>query len=81
VPDKTETTILLDIYERLGAIENELKTLIKDRDAMDKDLNALKDFKQRIGAYIVVGGGIVSGALVIVIEGAKFLLDRIFPVH
>lgn len=76
--DKTDTTILLDIYERLGTIEQQLRGLTKDHDAMEIELNDLKDFKSKIGAYIWMGGLLVSGVLTLLWQGIKYAADRWF---
>lgn len=65
-------TILLDIYERLGAIENELKSLKKKNDDSDVEIKELKEFKNRIAAYIWLGGSIASGVLFFLYEGVKY---------
>jgi hypothetical protein len=70
--DKTDTTILLDIYERLGAIENELRNITKNHDDMEEELKGLKDFKSRVGAYIWLGGLIATGVLSLLYEGIKY---------
>ena len=75
---KTDTTILLDIYERLGTIEQQLRELTKNHDSMDRELDDLKEFKQKVGAYIWLGGSLVSGVLFLLWQGAKYALDRWF---
>ena len=74
--EKTETTILLDIYERLGAIENELKSINEDHGETKSELKDLKEFKSRVGAYIWMGGSIASGALFLLYNGLKYAADR-----
>lgn len=74
--DKTETTILLDIYERLGAIETELKNINKDHEETKAELKDLKEFKSRLAAYIWLGGSIASGVLVFLYNGLKYAADR-----
>jgi hypothetical protein len=74
--NKTDTTILLDVYERLGAIESELKALNKSHDTMDKDVEDLKQFKGHVAAYIWLGGSIASGVLFFLWEGLKYGLDN-----
>jgi hypothetical protein len=76
VTNKTDTTILLDVYDRLGGIEAELKALNKSHDAMDADVEDLKQFKNRVGAYIWLGGSIASGVLFFLWEGLKYGLDK-----
>ncbi len=76
MPDKTDTTILLDIYQRLGNIEQQLRGLTKDHDAISKEVDELRDFKSRFGAYIWVGGAIASGVFVILWQGIKYAADR-----
>ena len=73
---QTQTTILLDIYERLGAIENELKIISKEREADRIDISSLKEFKSRISAYIWLGGSIISGVLFFLWEGLKYTMDH-----
>lgn len=74
--DKTETTILLDVYERLGAIETTLKSLNESHKTMDGDVEDLKQFKGRVAAYLWLGGSIVSGVLFFLWEGIKYGLDH-----
>lgn len=78
---QTETTILLDIYERLGSIEAQLTSTAKQRDEMkeandqlERRVDSLEKFEERVGAYIWVGGAIVSGALFLLWEGLAYLL-------
>lgn len=77
--DKTDTSILLDIYERLGTIEQQLRTLTADHKEMDGDLEELKDFKKKVAAYVWLGGTMVSGALFFLWEGIKYVLDKWTP--
>jgi|AraplaMF_Col_mMF_1032025.scaffolds.fasta_scaffold00246_87 hypothetical protein len=77
--DKTETTILLDIYERLGAIETELKNINKNHDDMAAEVKDLKEFKSRVAAYIWLGGSIISGIMFFLWQGLKYGLDRWLP--
>ena len=74
--DKTDATILLDIYEPLGTIEQQVRTLTADHEDMEGDLEELKDFKKRIAAYLWLGGTIVSGALFFLWEGIKYALGK-----
>lgn len=74
--DKTETTILLDVYERLGAIESQLKNLNEGHKTMDGDVEDLKQFKGRVAAYLWLGGSVVSGVLFFLWEGVKYGLDH-----
>lgn len=67
---ETETTILLNIYERLGAIEAKLE----DHKELKEDVRELKDFKARIGAYLLIGGSLVSGAIYLIWDGVKYFL-------
>ncbi len=69
--DKTETSILLDIYERLGAIETKLEAG-KDH---EKRISSLERFEGKVSAYIWLGGSIVSGVLFFLWEGIKYGLD------
>jgi hypothetical protein len=73
VTDKTETTILLDIYERLGAIEAKLQAGADH----EKRIAKLERFEGRVGAYIWVGGGLVAGALSLLLEGIKYGIDHL----
>ena len=70
------TTILLNIYERLGAIESQLKTITKENDGMTVDINALKLFEGRLSAYIWLGGSIASGVMFFMWEGLKYAADK-----
>jgi hypothetical protein len=74
--DKTDTSILLDIYERLGTIEQQLRTLTSDHDDMEAELDELKMFKSRLAAYIWMGGSIASGVFFFLWEGLKYALDK-----
>ena len=75
--DKTETTILLDIYERLGAIEAELKNVNKSHDEMADEVKDLKEFKNRVAAYIWLGGSIASGVLFFLWKGIEYGFNRL----
>jgi hypothetical protein len=70
--DKTDTTILLDIYQRLGGIEAKLEAGADH----EKRISNLEKFEGRVGAYIWLGGSIASGALFMLWEGIKYGLDR-----
>ena len=70
--DKTETTILLDIYERLGAIEAKLEAVEKH----EPRIVNLERFEGRVAAYIWLGGSIASGVLFFLWEGIKYGLDK-----
>lgn len=69
---KTETTILLDIYERLGAIEERMKHIEK----LETEVEVLKEFKNKVAAYIWLGGSVASGVLFFLWEGIKYGLER-----
>jgi hypothetical protein len=73
---KTSQTILLDVYERLGVIETELKNLNKSHDKMEAEVDELMDFKKRVSAYIWLGGSLASGILFFLYEGLKWTLDK-----
>ena len=75
---QTNTTILLDVYERLGNIEQQLRSLTKNHDTMEAKLDELQDLKSRLGAYIWLGGTIVSGAVLILMQGFKYAMDKWF---
>jgi hypothetical protein len=70
--DKTDTTILLDIYERLGAIEERMKHIEK----LEAEVEVLKDFKSKAAAYIWLGGSIASGVLFFLWQGIKYGMDQ-----
>lgn len=72
----SNTTILLNIYERLGAIESQLKSLTKAHEDTETDVKELKRFESRVGAYIWIGGSIASGVLFFLWEGLKYLLEK-----
>ena len=65
-------TILLNIYERLGKIETQLEHLEK----LENEVDDLKQFKSRVGAYIWLGGSIASGVLFFLYEGLKFGFEK-----
>lgn len=67
-------TILLDIYQRLGKIENQLEHIEK----LEEKVEDLQQFKSRVGAYIWLGGSIASGALFLLWEGLKYGADKWF---
>lgn len=72
--DKTDTTILLDIYERLGGIEAKLEaTKEQEHEAR---ITKLERFEGRVGAYIWLGGSIASGVLFFLWEGLKYGVDK-----
>jgi len=70
--DKTDTTILLDIYERLGSIEAKMGAVEK----YEPRIVQLEKFEGKISAYIWVGGSIVSGVLFFLWEGIKYVLEN-----
>lgn len=72
----SDTTILLDIYERMGAMEVELRRLTKDHDEIYEDVAELKEFKSRVAAYIWIGGSVASGVLFFLYEGIKYILQQ-----
>lgn len=72
VSGETNTSILLDIYQRLGGIEAKLEN-VKDH---EKRLGKLERFEGRVGAYIWLGGSIASGVLFFLWEGIKYGLDK-----
>jgi hypothetical protein len=90
--DKSNQTILLDIYERLGGIEASLKSVEKIEtqiEKMETQLEAkiakldertddLERFESRIAAYIWIGGSIVSGVLFFLWEGLKYFIPKDF---
>ena len=76
--DKTDTTILLDIYERLGTIEQQLRDLTKSHDAMDIEVTDLREFKSKVGAYIWLGGLIATGTLTLLFQGAVYVVNKLF---
>lgn len=70
--EKTETTILLDIYERLGAIEAKLENVEK----LEPRIVKLERFEGKVGAYIWLGGSIASGVLFFLWQGIKYAADK-----
>jgi hypothetical protein len=81
---KDQNTILLDIYERLGAIEANLKASARSEDAAkattadhETRLKSLERFEGRVGAYIWLGGSIASGVLFFLWEGIKYGLEKL----
>ncbi len=73
---QTNTTILLDVYERLGNIEQQLRGLTKNHDSMQEKLSELQDLKSRLGAYVWIGGAIVSGVVLFLAQGLKYMFDK-----
>lgn len=77
---ESNQTILLNIYERLGAIEanqkahshHEQKTMDVQA-AVELRIRNLEKFEGRVGAYIWLGGSIASGVLFMLWEGLKYL--------
>jgi len=72
--EKTDTTILLDIYQRLGGIEAKLEAVEKHEPRIVK----LERFEGRVGAYIWLGGSVASGVLFLLWEGIKYGMDQWF---
>ena len=70
---ETDKTILLNIYERLGAIENQLKHVEKH----EPRIANLERFEGRVGAYIWLGGSVASGVLFFLWEGVKYALNQL----
>jgi len=77
MPDKSDTSILLDIYERLGGIEAKLEATKEQKH--EARIAKLERFEGRVGAYIWLGGSIASGVLFMLWEGLKFGLEKFFP--
>ncbi len=74
--DKTDTSILLDIYERLGTIEQQLRTLTSDHKDMEDELEDLKQFKSKIGAYISIGGLFVASLITLLWQGVQYAIGK-----
>ena len=73
-------TILLDIYQRLGAIESKLELIEKLEVRIEKlktDVDENTEFRTRIAAYVWVGGSIASGVVFFLVEGVKYWLDKV----
>lgn len=82
----SNTTILLDVYERLGAIETklehgtevhgELKRVLEHlssrMDTVEIEAKASREFRGRVGYTITLASGIVMGALYFLWEGLKY---------
>jgi hypothetical protein len=49
----TDTTILLDVYERLGSIEAKLASTLKSHEALEKDVAVLKGLHQKFGGVVL----------------------------
>lgn len=73
--EKTDTKILLDIYERLGGIEAKLEATKAQEH--EQRITKLERFEGRVGAYIWLGGSIASGILFFLWEGIRYGLDRL----
>lgn len=81
---QTDTTILLDIYERLGTIEAKLEAATKHDDNMttssaelEKRVQGLELFRAKIGGMLLVGSTLVSGVLFLLWEGLTYLIPWI----
>lgn len=74
--DKTDTSILLDIYERLGTIEQQLRTLTSDHKDMEDELEVLKEFKGKVGAYISIGGLFVASLITLLWQGVQYAIGK-----
>lgn len=73
----SDQSILLDIYERLGSVEAKLTELADKHKDMSADVDDLKDFKTRIGAYIWIGGSVAMGALYLLWQGLTYFSAEI----
>lgn len=73
----SDTTILLDIYEKLGSVEAKLNTLAEKHKDMEAEVAELKEFKTRIGAYIWLGGSIVAGVIMLLWQGLQYFSDEV----
>ena len=71
--NKTETTILLDIYERLGAIETKLES----HEELQARVKVLEAFHARVGAYLWIGSGIVGGVMWLIVQGLQYFSTEI----
>jgi hypothetical protein len=69
---KDQTTILLDIYERLGKIETKIKFVEKH----EPRIESLEKFEGRVGAYLWLGGSVVSGVLFLLYKGIEYGMDK-----
>ena len=80
---KDHTSILLDIFERLGCIEATLKNIQRVEEKLEKlesklvivsdRTSKLETFEGRIASYIWLGGAVASGVLFFLWEGIKYL--------
>ena len=50
---ESDTTILLDIYERLGSVEAKLTNLAKNDEVMETEVDELKALRQKFGGVIM----------------------------
>lgn len=50
---ESDTTILLDIYERLGSVEAKLTNLTKNHETMETEVEELKALRQKFGGVIL----------------------------
>lgn len=50
---ESDTTILLDIYERLGSVEAKLTNLAKNHEVMETEVDELKALRQKFGGVIL----------------------------
>lgn len=82
----SNTTILLDVYERLGAIETklehgtevhaDLKRVLEDLssrlDRLEVEAKASQEFRGRISYTITLASGLVMAVLYFLWEGLKY---------
>lgn len=50
---ESDTTILLDIYERLGSVEAKLTNLAKNHEVMETEVDELKALRHKFGGVIL----------------------------
>ena len=78
--ENCQNPTLIDIYDRLGTIEAELKYMSRLVDSHHKELEEHKEFRGKISAYIWLGGTLVSGVFFFLFEGLKLIFDKwMFP--
>ena len=73
------TTILLDIYEKLGRIETQLQSI----KTIESDARALeirtRQLEGKLGSVLLVGGAIVGTAVFLLGQGFTFIFHKFWP--
>lgn len=63
--------------KEMGKDIQDMKPVVADVKEMKPQVKELMEFKMRIGAYIVIAGGVVSGALYLIWQGLTYFSSDI----